>query len=636
MANVGVTWRRRMIAGTLGALACVLGAPDLARAQGVFALAIRNGQSIPGLSGTVVSTTEPAIGAGGHVVALCTMSTGRAATVVCIPGSPVRAVIQTGVQAPGVTNGATLSLITNAWPDGQGRVYVEGDLAGAGVTSSNNKCHWIDDNGTITLTVREGDPVPASAGQPAGTIFGQVVQGAFANGRTAFAATLSGGGTTTANDRSLWTFRNGALTLVAREGDASGIVAGADWADFADPYIDNAGRLHFYARLSGGTATDTVIVRGQPGALAIVAREGSTATGAGTGVVFSTGFIASYALHGLGVNTSGDVLFPSVLLGTGVNTNNNVGLFLRAGATTSMVNRENVQVPGIIAIAPFFGEPRTPVIGLGGTCGWTTELRDSVLVNPTNDTRVYRRTGSSADPDIVLGEGTQVPGSDSGVTFDDVSGDDYDVESAMNGDGDILVQAPIAGTGLGQNATALIARRGSSSTSTRIGPPGSVQTLAHASVSSGTIFGLTGAFHFNSTGQGRPTSINDAGACVVIAQFTTGAGTLTGAFVVNLDPANDAGACCVPGGCVAAAQAACATQSGSFRGAGSVCNQGGSMIAPCCIADFNLSGAVSVQDVFDYLNAFFAGAPSADINNVGGVTVQDIFDYLGAFFAGCA
>lgn len=636
MARMGVTFRRRVMAGVLGAAACVLGAPELARAQGVFALAVRSGQTIPGLSGTVVSTTEPAIGAGGHVVVLCTMSTGRTAAVVCIPGEPARAVIQTGVQAPGVTSGLTLSLITNAWPDGQGRVYVEGDLAGAGVTSSNNKCHWIDDNGTITLTVREGDPLPASAGQPAGTIFGQVVQGAFANGRTAFAATLSGGGTTVANDRSLWSFRSGALTMVAREGDASGIVAGADWLDLADPYIDDAGRLHFYARVSGSAATDTVIVRGLPGLLTIVAREGNAATGAGAGVVFATNFQAGYSARSLGVNTSGDVLFPTLLSGTGVIVDNNVAMFLRVGNTTTLVNRENTQLSGIITVAPFFGEPRTPVLGLGGACGWTTELRNSVLVNVANDTRVFRRTGPGADPDVVVSEGAQVPNSDSGVTFDDVSGDDYDVESAMNGAGDMLVQAPIAGTGLGQNATALIARRAGTSSSTRIGPPGSVQTLAHAAASSGTIFGSTGAFHFNSTGQGRPTSINDAGACVVIAQFSTSSGSITGAFVVNLDPANDAGACCVPGGCVAVVQSACTSQSGSFQGAGSVCNQGGSVIAPCCIADFNLSGAVSVQDVFDYLNAFFAGAPSADINDVGGVTVQDIFDYLSAFFVGCA
>ena len=54
-----------------------------------------------------------------------------------------------------------------------------------------------------------------------------------------------------------------------------------------------------------------------------------------------------------------------------------------------------------------------------------------------------------------------------------------------------------------------------------------------------------------------------------------------------------------------------------------------------CLADFNCSGAVTVQDIFDFLNAWFARLPTADFNNSGTVTVQDIFDFLTAWFAGC-
>jgi len=54
-----------------------------------------------------------------------------------------------------------------------------------------------------------------------------------------------------------------------------------------------------------------------------------------------------------------------------------------------------------------------------------------------------------------------------------------------------------------------------------------------------------------------------------------------------------------------------------------------------CPGDFNASGAVSVQDIFDFLAAYFAGDPAADINNSGSVTVQDIFDFLAAYFTAC-
>ena len=53
-----------------------------------------------------------------------------------------------------------------------------------------------------------------------------------------------------------------------------------------------------------------------------------------------------------------------------------------------------------------------------------------------------------------------------------------------------------------------------------------------------------------------------------------------------------------------------------------------------CPADFNADGTLATQDIFDFLNAWFNGAPAADFNG-SGLSVQDIFDYLIAWFAGC-
>lgn len=55
----------------------------------------------------------------------------------------------------------------------------------------------------------------------------------------------------------------------------------------------------------------------------------------------------------------------------------------------------------------------------------------------------------------------------------------------------------------------------------------------------------------------------------------------------------------------------------------------------CCPADFNGMGGVTVQDIFDFLTAWFTGSPSADFNGAAGVTVQDVFDFLTAWFQGC-
>ncbi|MCC6322013.1 MAG: hypothetical protein IT438_11330 [Phycisphaerales bacterium] len=77
---------------------------------------------------------------------------------------------------------------------------------------------------------------------------------------------------------------------------------------------------------------------------------------------------------------------------------------------------------------------------------------------------------------------------------------------------------------------------------------------------------------------------------------------------------------------------------GTGQPAGFLCNATHTLIQnrPCCRADFNMSGQVSVQDIFDYLAAYFAGDPRADINDSGTLSVQDLFDFLAAYFVGCS
>lgn len=50
-------------------------------------------------------------------------------------------------------------------------------------------------------------------------------------------------------------------------------------------------------------------------------------------------------------------------------------------------------------------------------------------------------------------------------------------------------------------------------------------------------------------------------------------------------------------------------------------------------ADFNRVNGQSIQDLYDFLDAEFAGSHSADINDSGTVSPQDIFDFLDLYFA---
>jgi hypothetical protein len=111
--------------------------------------------------------------------------------------------------------------------------------------------------------------------------------------------------------------------------------------------------------------------------------------------------------------------------------------------------------------------------------------------------------------------------------------------------------------------------------------------------------------------------------------------TLIGNIVATgtLPPQN--GACCRGTTCAVTTSAACPAQANQkFLGVGTACNAAGNHTTPCCNANFNQDATVTVQDIFDFLNAWFGGDPAADING-SGLSVQDIFDFLNAWFAGC-
>lgn len=96
--------------------------------------------------------------------------------------------------------------------------------------------------------------------------------------------------------------------------------------------------------------------------------------------------------------------------------------------------------------------------------------------------------------------------------------------------------------------------------------------------------------------------------------------------------APEPGACCSGTACTMVAAAAACT--GEFAGAGTVCGEALNPMA-CCRANVNQTGGLSVQDVFDFLGAYFGQLPMGDFNRSSTLTVQDVFDFLSAFFAGC-
>ncbi len=104
-------------------------------------------------------------------------------------------------------------------------------------------------------------------------------------------------------------------------------------------------------------------------------------------------------------------------------------------------------------------------------------------------------------------------------------------------------------------------------------------------------------------------------------------------------PAASTGRCCIGARCAIVAPAQCVasgTAQAVFTASATDCNASGVNTAPCCFADYNKAGGVTVQDIFDFLTDYFTGSVNANVGGDGTTlpTVQDIFDYLTAYFAG--
>ncbi|MCC6322530.1 MAG: hypothetical protein IT438_13965 [Phycisphaerales bacterium] len=125
------------------------------------------------------------------------------------------------------------------------------------------------------------------------------------------------------------------------------------------------------------------------------------------------------------------------------------------------------------------------------------------------------------------------------------------------------------------------------------------------------------------------------GSCAMTTQCACAQIWTGGSCTPNPCP-QPTGACCRGTACTIESSAACAgSGAGSFRGVGTACGTPGNPTT-CCRANFNGQSGISVQDLFDFLAAYFANATGADFNQSGLVSVQDIFDFLAAYFAGCS
>lgn len=130
-----------------------------------------------------------------------------------------------------------------------------------------------------------------------------------------------------------------------------------------------------------------------------------------------------------------------------------------------------------------------------------------------------------------------------------------------------------------------------------------------------------------------------AGSCVEIneATCTLFSGTWNGALSTCAQVECAAGGVCCKGTtCATSTQGQCTGNFTLFVGSAGVCGAGST--SPCCKADFNKASGITVQDIFDYLNAWFSADPIADVigNGAGAPGIDSLFEFLNLWFAqGC-
>jgi len=246
-------------------------------------------------------------------------------------------------------------------------------------------------------------------------------------GQTAFRAGIAGNGVNDTNDFGIWSEGSGSLALVAREGDsASGLPGGVifDSLFSSIPRLNSAGQTAFNGSLAGSgvhSGNDFGIWSEGSGSLALVARVGDPVLGATNETLSYGGFGNFFVL-----NSAGQMAFKAGLQGSGVSPFTSI--WSEGFGSLTMVARSGDQAPdtpsGVI-----FRNFRDPLLNSAGQTAFMGFLAHTTGgANRTNDGGVWSEgSGSLA---LVAREGEPAPGTPSGVQFGN-----FDYQPAFNSAG---------------------------------------------------------------------------------------------------------------------------------------------------------------------------------------------------------
>jgi hypothetical protein len=274
-------------------------------------------------------------------------------------GGALHLAAREGAQAPGCAAGVVFSQFKQvALPD-MGGVVLLAKLRGAGVDSANDMGIWAGSGTGQQLVLREGDVHPVTSGTVGTITFLPAVTGVTGQtrcfngaGELLYGVKFTSGTTGSAICKAVPEDGSYVHEVVAAQNDAATGIAGAKYAKFGNPALNEAGHVAFGAKISGtskavgvtGSNNLGIWADDATGTRQLVVRCGAFApdeSGAVTATVFKKFsdpvYSGSNAVAFLGTLTQ--------LVG-GVDMTNDTGVWSNDGGTLHLVAREGGQAPG--------------------------------------------------------------------------------------------------------------------------------------------------------------------------------------------------------------------------------------------------------------------------------------------------
>jgi hypothetical protein len=213
-------------------------------------------------------------------------------------------------------------------------------------------------------------------------------------------ATVAGGATYTG----IWTDATGTLARVAQSATpAPGTAAGTNYLSFSAPTINDAGSVVFDGTVNSGGPTNLGIWEGAVAGVSLLARKGSPAPGAGTGVNFA-------ALLTPSINDAGQVAFRAQVGGTGVTIgDNDLGIWAEKAGGLTLMARTGSPAPGTAAGIVFDGFPLPPIaINSAGRISFHAFLGGPGIELGVNRNSIWAERANGLE--LVVRQGSPVPG----------------------------------------------------------------------------------------------------------------------------------------------------------------------------------------------------------------------------------